>query len=124
MGSSYIDSNKLPLESLRYLWDLLGNNAAAVDEILTEMKLQWQDDREELETAIKAADCKGVKRVLHQMKSTFSPLGPDHELYKTVRKKEALLIDCDALPPAAETEWPSFFETINGSLEQLQVQGE
>ena len=69
---------------LDYLKDLLGGDGAAIDEILNEMHHQWERDRADLTSAVSAKDIREVKRILHRMKSTFSPLGPDHIIYALI----------------------------------------
>ncbi|MBO9620933.1 MAG: hypothetical protein J7539_18070 [Niabella sp.] len=72
------------LNSLDYLRDLLSNDINAMQDIIREIKDQWSNDARELAAAVLSKDVTEMKRLLHRIKSTFSPLGPEHVLYKEI----------------------------------------
>lgn len=67
-----------------FLKELVGDDPHALNEIVEEIKEQWSLDKTELEAAVNEKNNIEIKRVLHRVKSTFSPLGPNHEIYNKV----------------------------------------
>lgn len=82
-----------PENELAFLKELVGDDPDAVNEIISEMKEQWSLDKMELETALRDKNEKEIKRILHRVKSTFSPLGPDHEMYLKVSDKNNKFVE-------------------------------
>ncbi|GAB3006263.1 hypothetical protein GCM10027051_01830 [Niabella terrae] len=78
-------------QKLSFLEHLVGGDARMVEEILLEMKQQWQTDKADLLNAGKAADINKMNSILHRIKSTFSPLGPNHEVYRIVQHQATML---------------------------------
>lgn len=72
---------------LSYLIELVGDDPEAINEIIGEMKQQWALDKAELRTAITDNNYSEIKRILHRIKSTLSPLGPEHCTYREVADK-------------------------------------
>jgi signal transduction histidine kinase/CheY-like chemotaxis protein len=54
------------------------DDESSLKEFLFEMKDQWEKDKTDLMSAVRKQDSDSASRVLHRMKSTFTPLGPDH----------------------------------------------
>ncbi|MFV0604505.1 MAG: ATP-binding protein [Niabella sp.] len=80
-------------KDLDYLKELIGDDPQAINEIIEEMREQWGVDKTELENAIIENNIFEIKRILHRIKSTFSPLGPMHKIYKDVSEYSSLLLD-------------------------------
>lgn len=78
--------------NLDFLKELVGNDEEAIQEIVKEMKNQWTLDKSELKDSIKEKNTIEIKRILHRVKSTFSPLGPNHYMYLDVSDKNGTLI--------------------------------
>ncbi len=89
LPSVYNNSNNN--DSLTYLKTLVGDDDVVIKEILTEMKTQWKLDVQDLWAAVEAGNQEGAKRVLHRIKSTFSPLGSDSTVYQFIIKETSLL---------------------------------
>jgi len=78
-------NNKMQEDAaLSYLKSLVGNNDAALREILMEMDLQWQKDKAEILHYAQQNDRLKLNQLMHRLKSTFSPLGTDNNIYKTI----------------------------------------
>ncbi|AHF17907.1 hypothetical protein NIASO_16320 [Niabella soli DSM 19437] len=82
--------------NLDYLRDLLGNDTQAMQDIVREIKDQWADDARELAAAVLSRNIAEMKRLLHRIKSTFSPLGPDHLLYKEIANAAEMMPTVEA----------------------------
>jgi Signal transduction histidine kinase len=72
--------------TLNYLYELVGNDPDTVGEVVQAMKNQWELDKAELIEAFSQQDIEKVKKILHRLKSTFSPLGAEHPVYKAIGK--------------------------------------
>lgn len=100
-------------ENLSFLMEIVGDDPDAIKEIITEMQLQWEKDKDGILLAIKENDITLLNQILHRMKSTFSSLGPDHIIYRmilergsTLHNKDGVLVDnCYA-----------FIETISAEI--------
>ena len=91
-----IESSKdISNHNLDFLKELVGDDPAAINEIIKEMKDQWGLDKAELEVAVKDSNITEIKRILHRVKSTFSPLGPTHPLYVEVAGNHEALFTGD-----------------------------
>ena len=77
---------------LGFLKELVGDDPDAISEIIKEMKDQWSLDKTDLQYAVKDENVKEIKRILHRIKSTFSPLGPGHEMYLEVANNNGKLV--------------------------------
>ena len=75
-----------------FLKELVGDDMEAIDEIVKEMKNQWDIDKPELEQSVKDENVYEIKRILHRIKSTFSPLGPNHYMYVDITDVNGELI--------------------------------
>ncbi|MFT3902222.1 MAG: response regulator [Niabella sp.] len=81
--------------SIGYLETLTDGDPDALEEILTEIKSQWQSDKQEISSAVAANDIVNFKRILHRMKSTFSAFGVQHAIYEHLSRKGQNLINPD-----------------------------
>lgn len=109
----------LPVGSdLGYLNNLLGGDQNAIQEILTEMKTQWEIDRADFKIAVSAGDIKEIKRIFHRMKSTFSPLGPDHKIYELIQMSSRK-VSGEADEGAALAESREMIDQINTSINPI-----
>lgn len=115
MTEPVLENAEPSYNNLTYLKELLGNDASAINDILREIKLQWKEDQLHLGQALALEDLSEVKRLLHRIKSTFSPLGPGHVLYlEVVNKGEAFLEKEENFDGAADY-WQNFI----GDIEQM-----
>jgi len=96
---------------LGFLKELVGDDPGTIAEIITEMKNQWKIDRVELDAAVKESNTGEIKRILHRIKSTFSPLGPNHPLFLTVSGKDGEFSGDDN--NIHHNEFDKFFEKID-----------
>lgn len=80
-------------KSLEYLKELVGDDESIIKEILNEMLLQWEKDKTELLIAGENKDVQKFRMIMHRMKSTFSPLGPDHIINKIFFKESHNIAD-------------------------------
>jgi|GEM_PF-6087091 len=120
MTEPILNDAEPPYNNLHYLRDLLGNDAHAVNDILTEIKVQWQEDRLHLGQAVAASDLAEVRRLLHRIKSTFSPLGPGHVLYLgVVDNGESFLEKKGILESGDKDYWERFMENTDQMVEDL-----
>ncbi|SDE29218.1 hypothetical protein [Niabella drilacis] len=110
MTEPVLHNAETPYNSLDYLKDLLGNDANAVNDILNEIKVQWQEDRLHLGQAVAATDLEEVKRLLHRIKSTFSPLGPGHVLYLGVVTNGESFLEKRGSLSGDQDYWQKFME--------------
>ncbi|WP_460684047.1 ATP-binding protein [Niabella aquatica] len=85
-------SNNQNGSSLDFLREIVGDDPEVLNEILQEMNLQWSKDKNDLFAACRLQNKDEAGRILHRMKSTFSSLGPDHEVYKILMEKGRSLI--------------------------------
>ncbi len=81
-------NNKDPLA---YLKALVGDDVVVIKEILAEMKTQWKLDVHDLRAAVETGNQDDAKRVLHRIRSTFSPLGSDSTVNQFIIKETSLL---------------------------------
>jgi len=81
--------------NLDFLRSIIGDDSEVLTEILIEMNLQWKKDKQDLLDALNRNDKEGARRILHRMKSTFSSLGPEHEVYKILQEKGSTLVNDD-----------------------------
>ncbi|MCF3110522.1 Hpt domain-containing protein [Niabella sp. CC-SYL272] len=107
--------------NLDYLRDLLGDDINAVNDILTEIKTQWRDDRFHLEQALNENDIAEVKRLLHRIKSTFSPLGPGHVLYRVVANGGESFLEKRGTLNSDGEYWNTFLKSIEGMVQDLSA---
>lgn len=100
-----------------YLRELIGDDPEAIKEIIGEMKVQWSLDKAELEHAVKANDIPQVKRILHRVKSTLSPLGPGHQIYLEVSDSKGNLASTENLDAGELTGLISRIDILTESLQ-------
>lgn len=109
-------SNKT--NDLDFLKELVGDDSEAINEIIDEMKCQWSLDKKELKQAIEEKNAQEIKRVLHRLKSTLSPLGPGHQMYMDVaNNKGNLVLDENDIDSAGLMELISKIDTLSESLQ-------
>ncbi|WP_300602093.1 hypothetical protein [Niabella sp.] len=106
--------------NLDYLRDLLGHDTEAVNDILLEIKSQWKEDRFHLEQAFNENDMAEVKRLLHRVKSTFSPLGPGHVLYRVVANGGESFLEKRGTLSGDSDYWNTFLKSIEEMVRDLQ----
>ncbi|MBZ4189051.1 ATP-binding protein [Niabella beijingensis] len=100
-----------PADSLDFFKELLGGDEAVMQELLTEIGKQWEEDQTALRTAAAAGDAAGVARILHRTRSTFSAFGPNHpiqELLKDCRitgTAENMIHTCEQLIRQIGEKW-------------------
>ena len=82
---------------LSYLKELLQGDMVAVNEVLTEVEKQWNLDKNEVATAVLSNNIGDIKRILHRVKSTFSPFGTQHKIYEHIKKGETEIIASDKI---------------------------
>lgn len=121
MAEPLINDTEVPYNNLDYLKDLLGHEPVAIQEIISEIKLQWFADKQELSTALEAQNSLEVKRLLHRMKSTFSPLGPGHMLYKTVLEKGEMYLSAERNISGDEAYWQEFVLLLDNGVNKLSI---
>ncbi|ANH83013.1 hypothetical protein A8C56_20295 [Niabella ginsenosidivorans] len=119
MTESFLNNSESSYNNLNYLKDLLGADKDAISDILAEIKSQWADDCRELKEAVHVKNVDEIKRLLHRIKSTFSPLGPGHILYKTVIDKEEALFANEAPVPVDEAYWHPWIGFMETGVHQL-----
>lgn len=119
MTEPILNDAEIPYNNLHYLRDLLGDDANAVNDILAEIKVQWQEDRLHLGQALAAADLAEVKRLLHRIKSTFSPLGPGHVLYLTVVENGEAFLEKGGTLEDDRDYWMRFMESTDQMVGEL-----
>ncbi|HEX7756844.1 MAG TPA: hypothetical protein VF421_15935 [Niabella sp.] len=119
MTEFFVNNSESSYNDLDYLKDLLGADKNAIKDILAEIKSQWADDCRELKEAVHVKSMDEIKRLLHRIKSTFSPLGPEHVLYKTVFSKEAALFTTEASEPVDEACWNPWISFLEAGVDQL-----
>ncbi len=100
-----------------YLRELIGDDPEAIKEIIGEMKVQWSLDKTDLEHAVKANDIPEVKRILHRVKSTLSPLGPGHQIYLEVSDSKGNLASTENLDAEELTGLISRIDILTESLQ-------
>ncbi len=100
-----------------YLRELIGDDPEAIKEIIGEMKVQWSLDKADLEHAVKANDIPEVKRILHRVKSTLSPLGPGHQIYLEVSDSKGNLASTENLDAGELTGLISRIDILTESLQ-------
>ncbi|OJU29167.1 MAG: hypothetical protein BGN92_13960 [Sphingobacteriales bacterium 41-5] len=100
-----------------YLRELIGDDPEAIKEIIGEMKVQWSLDKADLEHAVKANDIPEVKRILHRVKSTLSPLGPGHQIYLEVSDSKGNLASTENLDVEELTGLISRIDILTESLQ-------
>lgn len=89
---------------LHFLKELVGNDPEAIAEIIHEMKAQWRIDRSELIIAARSSNLVELRRILHRIKSTLSPLGPVHSLYVDASDKNHDVMNDDFTINVSEYE--------------------
>lgn len=103
--------NKESSNKLDYLRSLVGDDDDIIREILVEMKAQWKQDAEDLKLAVEINDNEEVKRILHRLKSTFAPLGPESEIYQLVLHESADLTKEDPIAISAYNKFVSAIDS-------------
>lgn len=82
--------NQAPLDNkagIAYLMEIIGGDLGAYNEIIREVKSQWETDRNDLEDAIsKKGSYDTIRHLLHRIRSTFSPFGPQYETYDQINE--------------------------------------
>lgn len=91
--------------SLNFLREIVGDDPVVLNEILQEMNLQWDKDKNDLLAASRQQDKDGMGGILHRMKSTFSSLGPDHQVYKILMEKGRSLVNGNEILAEETTEF-------------------
>lgn len=114
------DNKEIPYTSLHYLRALLGDDPHAVNDILREIKSQWKEDASQLSAAMADHDINEMKRLLHRVKSTFSPLGPGHVLYHMVLDKGEAFLEKRGTLDGDDAYWNMFLENINTLVNNLK----
>jgi signal transduction histidine kinase/CheY-like chemotaxis protein len=99
--------------SLDFLREIVGDDSEVLTEILQEMNLQWHKDKNDLLAASAQQDKDGVKRILHRMKSTFSSLGPEHQVYKILMEKGHAIVNGNEI---LTDETIKFIEEMDGLI--------
>lgn len=120
MTEPILDDTEPQYNNLDYLRDLLGNDIDAVNDILAEIKVQWKEDRRYLEQAFSEGNIAEVKRLLHRIKSTFSPLGPGHVLYRVVANGGEAFLKKRGIQTGDQDYWNTFFKSVEGMVQDLQ----
>lgn len=98
---------------LAHLKQLIGDDETVVQDILIEMKKQWEQDQRDLASAISSNNPEELRRLLHRLRSTFSPLGAKNSVYR------ALISESDRLkniPQPKMKDYERFVLTINEAL--------
>lgn len=121
MADPLINDTEAPYNNLDYLKELLGHEPVAIQEIISEIKLQWLADKQELSRALEAQNSLEVKRLLHRMKSTFSPLGPGHMLYKTVLEKGEMYFIAEVSNSGDKAYWKEFVLCLDNGVKKLSI---
>ncbi len=101
----------------QFLKELVGDDESAISEIIQEMKTQWHLDKKELEAALKETNTNEIKRIMHRLKSTLSPLGPTHPVYLNVADKNYEVINNGLENKTAE--YYTMIEKIDTFIETL-----
>lgn len=120
MTEPILDDTEPQYNNLDYLRDLLGDDMDAVNDILTEMKTQWKEDELLLEQAFSENDIAEAKRLLHRIKSTFSPLGPGHVLYQVVANGGEAFLKKRGTLAGDQDYWNRFLKSIGYMVQHLE----
>jgi len=88
-----------------FLSKVCNGNEAAMKTILDALETQLPLDGRDLEAALRDKDKEGLRKVLHHMKSSVSPLGTDSEVYKAIFSMNDLV--------QSAAEWPVIEEAGN-----------
>ncbi|MFT4093174.1 MAG: ATP-binding protein [Niabella sp.] len=101
-------------DDFKFLKEIIGDDPNTIQEILNEMKIQWEIDKKDLINATQEKDIKQLNYVLHRIRSTFSFLGPDHKIYKIVLEEGSSLTETN---PAAIPEYHHFINKIDKEVD-------
>ncbi|WP_157557920.1 hypothetical protein [Niabella aurantiaca] len=104
-----------PYNNLQYLRDLLDHDMNAVNDIVAEIKAQWKKDHLELQQAVDTGDVAETRRLLHRIKSTFSPLGAGHLLYRQVADNGEAFLEKKGTLEGDHAYW----KKLIGDMEQV-----
>lgn len=113
------NNTEAPYNNLQYLEDLLGHDVHAVNDIVAEIKAQWKKDHLELLQALDAGDAAETSRLLHRVKSTFSPLGAGHLLYRQVANNGEAFLEKKGTLEGDHVYWKNLMEDIDRAVEGL-----
>lgn len=103
---------------LSYLRQLTGGDEDLVQELIGEMKTQWLSDKAVLLQIGLHTNFEAVRKILHKLKSTFSPLGGHHILYTHLNnlahnlKSNQLQIDVQLIKKS--------IDLIDGALKEVE----
>ncbi|MCD2424227.1 hypothetical protein LQ567_15710 [Niabella pedocola] len=124
MTEPILDDTEPQYNNLDYLRELLGDDIDAVNDIVTEIKVQWNEDRLRLEQTFRENDMAEARRLLHRIKSTFSPLGAGHVLYRVVANGGEAFLKKRGILAEDQDYWDTFLKSVDGMVQDLQNEAE
>lgn len=124
MTEPILDDTEPQYNNLDYLRELLGDDIDAVNDIVTEIKVQWKEDRLRLEQTFRENDMAEARRLLHRIKSTFSPLGAGHVLYRVVANGGEAFLKKRGILAEDQDYWDTFLKSVDGMVQDLQNEAE
>ncbi|MBO9591353.1 MAG: Hpt domain-containing protein [Niabella sp.] len=119
MTEPILDDTEPEYNNLDYLKELLGDDIDAVNDIVTEIKVQWKEDRQRLEQAFSKGEITEARRLLHRIKSTFSPLGAGHVLYRVVANDGEAFLKKRGILSDDQDYWHTFLNSVDGMVQDL-----